>query len=135
MNNIFPTVLIAVFLILAGCSSSQYLVDKPYVIYPQSFLKEESAIVQEKSMKALLDSFADYKWEIHGIDRENHTVTAESCRRGQHCAEVLATVRNDGTIEIIRTPGQKLTENEGALLQRWLRNVNKAHNKHMQTNR
>jgi hypothetical protein len=135
MNNIFPIVIIAVFLMLAGCSSSQYLVDKPYVIYPQSFLKEESAIVQEKSMKALLDSFADYKWEIHGIDRENHTVTAESCRRGQHCAEVLATVRNDGTIEILRTPGQKLTENEGALLQRWLRNVNKAHNKHMQTNR
>lgn len=131
MKIIVPIVISIVCLITVACASApQYLDEKPYVIYPQNVLDENSSSAQKISMQALLDSFADYRWEIHGIDQENGTITAEVCRRGQHCVEVLATVKNNGSIEIIKTPGQKLSRNESALLRRWLANVKKAYKKH-----
>lgn len=118
-------------LFVIGCSSSTYLADKPLVLYPQTVLTTADDQIQTRSMKALLDAFSDNKWEIRKIDNENGIVLAEVCRRGEHCAEVQATVNKDGSIEIIRTPGQKLSEDEGVLLQRWLGRVKNSYEKHM----
>ncbi len=130
--RVFVSILFGiVFISLVGCASSQYLVDKPLMIYPQNVLNAEGDAVQKRAMQALLDSFSRYNWEIHGIDKVNGTVTAEACRRGQHCAEVLATVNQDGSVEVIRTPGQRLSKDEGILLQRWLGSVTKLYKKYM----
>ncbi len=123
--------ILSVSVLMFGCSSSQYLVDKPLVIYPKSSSTEQSGEIQQKSMGAVLKAFSDYRWEIRGIDRENSIVTAEACRRGEHCSEVIATIKKDGSVEFIRTEGQNLTKNEGELLRRWLANIRKSYNKHM----
>ena len=121
--------------ILSGCGAvrtSDYLTNKSVVFYPQTLLtQEDDEAVRAKSMQALMDSFAAYRWEIHGLDRDNGIIIAEACRRGQHCAEVEATVKNDGSVQIIRTPGQTLSRNEGILLQRWLGRLKKAYNMKM----
>ena len=132
MKFIISMMLAAMLISVVGCSSSsQYLVDKPFVIYPQNVLHAEGDAVQEKSMQALLNSFADHRWDIHGVDKENSTIIAEVCRRGEYCAEVMATVQKNGSVEFIRTPGQKITDDGAILLQRWLQNIKKRHARHM----
>lgn len=133
MKKFFSLVATTVLFTIAGCSSSQYLVDKPFVLYPQTILTEEVGDAQARSMKALFVSFSDRGWEIHNIDKTNNTITAEACRRGAHCMEVLATVNKNGSVELIRTPGQDLTRNEGELLRRWLGLLNRSYIKHIQT--
>ncbi len=119
-------------LTVVGCAPSLYLTEKPYVMYPQSLLSESDENAQSKSMQALLDSFSDRRWVIHNINEEKSTITAEVCARGEHCVEVLATVNKNGSVELIRTPGQELSQDDGDLLRRWLGFLNKSYRKHME---
>ena len=74
-------------------------------------------------MQALIDSFIRFGWDIHTLDKDAGKITAEACRRGQHCMEVEATIKDDGTVEIIRTPGQTITRNEGHALKGWIKKL------------
>ncbi|GAB6082944.1 hypothetical protein JCM30471_18580 [Desulfuromonas carbonis] len=123
--------LLALCLVAAGCSTSRYLLDKPYILHAEPAAGESGAAVQERAMKALLDAFAEYRWEVRGLDRENHTVTAQACRGGELCAEVLATVQGDGSVELLRSPGTELSQDEELLLRRWLANINRSYQKRM----
>ncbi len=127
------SIIIAIVTLLAisGCAPSQYLADKPHVMYPQSILGDQSEDIQNKSMQALLASFNDRGWAIHNIDEQNSTITAEVCARGEHCSEVLASVNKNGSVELIRTPGQVLSKDEGDLLRRWIGYLNRSYTKHM----
>ncbi len=121
--------------VISGCGSiakSSYLTDRPVVFYPQTIItQEDDEVVRSKSIKALMESLATYNWEIHGLDTDKGKIVAEACRRGQHCMEVEATIKDNGAIEIIRTPGQTLTKNEGIVLKRWLRILRNAYNAKM----
>ena len=128
MKKCFILVAMMFVLILTGCASSPYLVDKPFIMNPAALLDNNNS--QEKSMKSLLASFTDRGWTIQKVDKENNTITAEACRQAEHCMEVLATVRSDGSVEIIRTPGQKISKDEGELLRRWMTLLNRSFVKH-----
>ena len=130
---LFIAVLCLIAGLLSSCgaiSKSNYLVDRPVVIYPKTIVtQEDETAIKTKSMQALLESFEAYKWEIHRLDKAEGVVVAEACRMGQHCIEVEASIKEDGSVEIIRTPGQEITENEAVMLKRWLGRLKKAYNK------
>ena len=124
--NYFAAVMF--ILIIQVFPSSVCLADKPFVMYPSTILEGTNS--QEKSMKSILASFEDRGWIFHKIDKENKTIIAEACQHGRHCMEVIATVKSDSSVEIIKSPGQELTENEEALLRRWLTLLNRSFLKH-----
>ena len=128
MNKIIVLLLVFSTLVsLFGCGAmetSDYLSETGVVFYPQTILKnEDAATLRAKSMQALIDSFIRFRWDIHSIDKDAGKMTAEACRRGKHCMEVEATIKDDGTVEIIRTPGQTITRNEGTALKGWITNL------------
>ncbi len=129
----YTVILTLILVSLLGCSStSNYLAKKPVILYPQDIFRQEQGLdTKLKSMQAMMDSFNDYKWEISNLDKEQGIIVAQVCRRGQHCVEVKATIRDDGIIEILRTAGQSLTEDQGIILQRWIERLKKAYKKHM----
>ena len=124
MKRHFILIVILFALIFAGCSQSLYLVDEPFVMYPYAILENKN--IQERSMESLLRSFAERGWTILKIDKENNTVLAEVSRHGQYRMELLATVKSDGSVEIIRTPGQKIKKRIGRLLQRYITLLNRS---------
>lgn len=116
---------IAGFCLLAmfGCSSS-YLVDKPEVLESC-----HSQYARDLSTAALIKAFKSKHWIIKGADLKAGLVRAEACRRS-YCISVDAHVDDEGKINILRTPGQYVSGKGGKLLQRWIRNLAKAHNQY-----
>ncbi len=117
--------------VLSGCATptSDYLLDKPLVFYSQQ--TKESELLQQTATTALLDALNRYRWEIRDLDKEASTVVAEACRRGMHCTEIMATIMADGSVSVIRTPGQVLTVEEGTMLKQWMNNLQREYNKNM----
>ena len=118
---------------LTGCGAvktSDYLADTGIVLSPKGLLQnDDDATVRAKSMQALIDSFLRYGWSIHTLDKVAGKITAEACKRGQHCMEVEATVKDDGIVEIIRTPGQTITAKEAHVLKGWIGKLKRYYNR------
>ena len=106
---------------LTGCVQPQspYLAGSPLLILPD-VMGDEDPAVQKKALDAYLRSLAKNNWHIRNIDRSSNTVVSYACRPGNHCAEIQASVRTDGTVSVIRTPGQILTLDEGNMLRQWI---------------
>lgn len=112
---------IACAFFLAGCSAagtSTYLANKPILFIPEK--NTTSPQFQEKANRIFVKTLSQLHWQIRSIDDAQNKVVAEACRRGMHCAEIEATVLADGSVSVIRTPGQHLTLNEGNMLKRWI---------------
>ncbi len=118
-------------LVLAGCATptSNYLLEKPLIFYSQE--NNKSDLLQQTATTAFLDALSRYRWEIREVNNEYNTVIAEACRRGMHCAEIMATIMADGSVYIIRTPEQVLTVDEGTMLKKWMNNLQREYKKNM----
>lgn len=117
--------IVAALFMVTGCApKSNYLADDPAIIYP-NYQVTPSMELQEMAMGTFLKALSKYNWEVRDIDREESIVVAEACRRGNHCAEIVATIDVDGSVSIMRSPGQILSENEGNMLRQWIGRLNR----------
>ncbi|MEE4241842.1 MAG: hypothetical protein V2I36_10255 [Desulfopila sp.] len=122
--------LFVVILALSACArSSSYLLDRPLVLVPDRAPHSDN--IQERSTAAFLKALQRYGWQIRGLDREEGTIIAEACRGTRHCAEIAATVMEDGSVSIIRTPERTLTIDEGNILRGWVSNLEREYKKNM----
>jgi hypothetical protein len=106
-----------------GCSSS-YLVKEPHVLQP---CYTENA--RELSTAAVIKSFNAKRWTVLGVNPEDGFVRAEACR-GSYCISVDSKTNTAGQIEILRTPNQYLSNKGGRLLEKWIRNLDKAYSRY-----
>lgn len=116
-------IVFAAALLLAGCAAktSNYLEEKRIILTPQLELPAENIPqLQEKATQTFLSALNRFHWEVRDLNKDNHTIVAEACRQGLHCAEIMATIMEDGSVSIIRTPEQVLSPNEGTMLKQWI---------------
>ncbi len=118
-------------LVFAGCAAptSDYLLNRPLIFHSKETNKSD--LLQQTATTAFLDALSRYSWEVRDINKEDNTIVAEACRRGKHCAEIMATIMADGSVSIIRTPGQVLTVDEGTMLKKWMNSLQREYNKNM----
>ena len=115
-------------LLLAGCGrGSSYLADRPLVKLPDKV----EANQQQRAEKAFMRALQRFGWQIRELERSD-VIVAEACRRGQHCVEIEATIEDNGTVSIRRTPGQDLTDNEASMLRGWMNHLQREYRRNMQ---
>ncbi len=122
----------AVCVVFSGCAvqqTSDYLESGPLVMYPTGV--KQSPDLKNQANRAFLAALDRYRWEIRSINKDTGVIVAEACRRGMHCAEIMATVMGDGSVSIIRTPGQQLTLDEGHMLKQWMNSLQREYRKNM----
>ncbi len=127
------TFLAATFVFI-GCATqtSNYLEDKPILIYQVDV--KQSPQLQQHATKAFLSALSRYRWEVRELNKAESIIVAEACRHGgRSCAEIKATIMPDGSVSIIRTPGQVLTANEGAMLKQWIGSLQRQYHKNMRS--
>lgn len=115
-----------------GCAAqtSNYLEDKPLLIFQVDV--KQSPQLQDKAAKAFLSALNRYKWEVREFNKAESIIVAEACRHGgNNCAEIMATIMPDGSVSILRTPGQVLTIDEGAVLKKWVGSLQRQYQKNM----
>jgi len=120
---------------MTGCASkeSAYLEEQPVIILPQQTGEVKTIPqLQEKSTQTFLAALNHFYWEIRDVNKNQNTIIAEGCDKGIHCTEIIATIMADGSVSVIRTPDQELTIKEGAMLKRWLGDLQHQYQKDMQ---
>jgi hypothetical protein len=125
---------VIVALVISGCAfthTSSYLEGKPVLIYLTD--TKTSPRLQEESARAFLAALNRYNWEIRNYNTTDKIIIAEACRQTMHCAEIQATVMGDGSVSIVRTPGQVLTIHEGTILRQWVNSLQRQYQKNMRT--
>ena len=124
--------LVAALLLVAGCArpTSNYLADRPLIIYP-SEQKKLTPQLQKQATDAFLKALSRYRWDIRNFDRDNHIIVAEACRGVEHCVEIVATIKADAAVSIVRSPGQRINLNEENMLRKWMNNLERQYRKNM----
>ncbi len=125
--------LMTALLLLGGCArpASNYLMDRPLIIYP-SEQKKLTPELQSQATDAFLKALSRYRWDIRNFDREHHVIAAEACRGIEHCVEIVATIKHDAAVSIIRSPGKTINVNEENMLRKWMSNLERQYRKNMQ---
>jgi hypothetical protein len=120
--------LLVLALLLGGCAP-RYMIDRPYVISP--CYVEDPARSQDHATASLLLALRERKWIVNKIDREEHRIVAEGCRRGQNCVSISARILADGTIEALRNPQPSFEQVD--LLKKWMAGLDRNYKSHCLT--
>ena len=116
-------IVLSVCFLFHGCASKEptftnYLEGKPILLIPDR--PKKGPEIQQKATETMPKTLSE------------HNIGAYACRRGNHCAEIQTTVQSDATVSVIRTPGQKLTDNEGNMLRQWMTILQREYKKNIQ---
>lgn len=107
---------LALIAILSGCSS-KYLTNQP-AIFPACGQNAEDA--QIRSLGAIIEAIETRRgWNIEEFDKDEAKILASACR-GTICIYLDILVKENGQVEILRSPEQYLSSDWGNVLKGWV---------------